>query len=148
MLVGPARLIAEVQALRRLMFRHTPNNNQRTVARFLALGHYDTMVHRLHRAYRARWQAMNEALTRHLPGSFEQPSFGGSSFWVHGPEGLDTEALDRRARARGVLIEPGRIFFFSENPPTNYFRLAFSSVASERIEPGIRILADLIHVRA
>ena len=37
-MVGPPELISEARALRRLMFRHPPTNNQNAVAHFLALG--------------------------------------------------------------------------------------------------------------
>ena len=143
-LVGHPRLIAEARALRRLMFRHPPNNNQRTVSLFLSLGHYDTLVHRLHRSYRARWQCMREALAKHLPDSFRVPTFGGSSFWIRGPEGLDADALAKEALQKGLIIQPGRVFFSSSSAPANYFRLGFSAIPIERIEPGIAILTSLI----
>ena len=57
-LVGSRTLIHEARALRRLMVRHAPNNNQRTVALFLSLGHHDALIRRLHRAYRSRWEIM------------------------------------------------------------------------------------------
>ena len=66
-LVAPKNIVAEARALRRLMVRHAPNNNQRTAALFLSLGHHDTLIRRLHRAYRTRWEIMGEALKRHLP---------------------------------------------------------------------------------
>jgi GntR family transcriptional regulator/MocR family aminotransferase len=143
-LVGPAALIAEARALRRLMLRHPPTNNQRTTAQFLALGHHDALVHRLHRVFRQRWQRMAAALARHLPDSARTPAFGGTSFWVRGPDGLDADALARDALKEGVLIEPGRVHFFAAEAPANYFRLGFSSIAEERIEPGIRLLAELV----
>ena len=65
-MVGPKKLIAEARALRRLMVRHAPNNNQRTAALFLSLGHHDTLIRRLHRAYRSRWEVMGEALKRRI----------------------------------------------------------------------------------
>ena len=144
-MVGPSELIEEARALRRLMLRHPPNNNQRTVALFLALGHHETMVHRLHRTYRERWQALGEALNKYLPDSSRAPTFGGTSFWVRGPEGLDAAELATQAMQKGVLIEPGRINFMAPDAPNNYFRLGFSSITTEKIEPGIRILADLIN---
>ena len=52
-LVGPKALVAEARALRRLMVRHAPNNNQRTAALFLSLGHHDTLIRRLHRALKS-----------------------------------------------------------------------------------------------
>jgi GntR family transcriptional regulator / MocR family aminotransferase len=35
-----------------------------------------------------------------------------------------------------------RITFAAKNQPRNYFRLAFSSIADEKIEPGVRLLAE------
>jgi GntR family transcriptional regulator/MocR family aminotransferase len=143
-LVAPRNVVAQARALRRLMVRHAPNNNQRTAALFLSLGHHDTLIRRLHRAYRSRWEIMGDALKRHLPESSRVPSFGGTSFWVKGPEGLDSEALARDAAERGVLIEPGRVTFGAADPPRNFYRLAFSSIDEQKIEPGIRILSDLV----
>ncbi|RMF00966.1 MAG: aminotransferase class I/II-fold pyridoxal phosphate-dependent enzyme, partial [Alphaproteobacteria bacterium] len=143
-LVGARELIREARALRRLMVRHAPNNNQRTVALFLALGHHDALIQRLRRAYRTRWEEMGRALEAHLPNSSRMPTFGGSAYWVCGPEGLDADRLAEAALAEGVIIEPGRVFFAAEPAPANYFRLGFSSIEASRIEPGIRLLAQLI----
>jgi len=144
-LVGSKALIAEARALRRLMMRHAPNNNQRTTALFLSLGHHDALVRRLHRVYRTRWQAMDDALSRHLPESARAPNFGGTSVWVRGRDGLDAAALAARALEEGIVIEPGHVHFAAEPRPRNFFRLGFSAIPEERIEPGIRLLADLIH---
>ncbi len=143
--VAPAPVIAELRALRQLMMRHAPTNNQRTTALFLALGHHDTMVHRLNRVYRARWEKMRDAIAEHLPGSSRAPSFGGTSYWVEGRAELDAEALAAAALEEGVVIEPGGVLFDSyPDAPKNYFRLGFSSIPEDRIAPGIEILARLI----
>lgn len=143
-LVGPRALVAEARALRRLMVRHAPNNNQRTAALFLSLGHHDTLIRRLHRAYRSRWEVMGEALRKHMPNASRNPAFGGTSFWVRGRAGLDSEMLAARATRQGILIEPGRINFGVADPPRDTFRLAFSSIDERRIEPGVRLLAGII----
>ncbi len=143
-LVAPRNLVKELRALRRLMLQHPPNNNQRTAALFLALGYHDTLINRLHKVYRDRWEVMGRALENHLPGMAEVPSFGGTSYWVSGPKDLDAEDLYYRALDKGVVMEPGNMTFASLNPPKNYFRLAFSSIAAEKIEPGVEILAELI----
>ena len=97
-LVGPAELIKEARALRRLMVRHPAANNQRSVALFLERGYHDSLIMNITRNYQTRWRAMDEALTKHLPESHNLPTFGGSCFWVKGPEGLDADELRRRAR--------------------------------------------------
>lgn len=143
-MVAPSPLIAELRLLRRLMLRHPPSNNQRTVALFLMGGHHDALVNRLHRAYRARWETMGEALARYLPDSSRVPTFGGTSYWVKGPDRLDAAALAVDALGHGVVIESGAVHFLSRNPPRNCFRLGFSSIPLERIEPGIELLAELV----
>ena len=143
-LVGPKTFIREARLLRRLILRHPPANNQRTVGLFISGGHYDAMVHRLQRSFRERWEAMADALARHLPDSTVMPSFGGSSFWIHGPEKLDSARLAEVALRQGIVFEPGAIFFMAERPPLNMFRLGFSSISVKRIEPGVRRLAELM----
>jgi GntR family transcriptional regulator / MocR family aminotransferase len=143
-MVGPKALIAEARALRRLMVRHPPNNNQRTVALFLSLGHHDTLIRRLHKAYRTRWEIMGKALETHFPSSSRIPSFGGTSFWVKGPAKLNSEMLAKSAAEKSIIIEPGRVNFGTSAPPNNFFRLAFSSIDEKKIEPGIKLLAEAI----
>jgi GntR family transcriptional regulator/MocR family aminotransferase len=142
-LVGPAELVREARALRRLMLRHPPANNQRAVALFLALGHHDSLVRRLSHAFKERWQVLGEALARHLPESAQAPTFGGTAYWVRGPRGLDARALEARAAHEGILIEPGDGCFVDRPAPPNFFRLGFSSIPVDRIEPGIARLAKL-----
>ena len=71
--------------------------------------------------------------------------FGGTSFWVHGPEWLDSRLLAERAMADGVLIEPGDVFFRSDAAPLNYFRLSYSAISADHIAEGIARLAGVLH---
>jgi GntR family transcriptional regulator/MocR family aminotransferase len=142
-MVGPKALIAEARALRRLMLRHPPTNNQRTLATFLALGHHDALFRRLRHAYRDRWAVMGEALPRHLPTCTFHRTTGGTAYWVAGPAQLDTAVVAQEAAKRGVLIEPGAVHFMSR-APSHYFRLGFSSIPVNRIKPGLRILGEVI----
>lgn len=147
-LVGPAELIAEARRLRYLMLRHAPTIVQRTAALFISQGHHDALIHRMARIYRERWEKMEGALARHLPLSYRTPTFGGTSYWVQGPGGMDANRLMMRALEQGVIIESGRSYFFSENGPKNFFRLSFSVIPADKIEPGVHILADLIGKQA
>jgi GntR family transcriptional regulator/MocR family aminotransferase len=143
-MVGPAELIREARALRRLMVRHPASNNQRAIALFLMQGHHDSLIRRLGHAYRDRWEVMREALNRHLPDASFIPTSGGTSYWIKGPDTLNVRALLARLKEQGILLEPGDVHFMSTEPPANYFRLGFSSIPIDRIEPGIQQLAKLI----
>ncbi|MFC3180588.1 MocR-like pyridoxine biosynthesis transcription factor PdxR [Cypionkella sinensis] len=136
-LVGPASFIREARALRLMMLRHPPGHIQRTVAYFLSLGHYDALINRMRNAYRRRRQVMEEAIREHGLTVAGQGGFGGSSFWMRAPAGVDTERLAEGLRAEGVLIEPGRAFFAPDQAPRNFYRLGYSSIAPARIPEGI-----------
>jgi GntR family transcriptional regulator/MocR family aminotransferase len=143
-LVGPRELIAEARALRRLMLRHPPANNQRTAALFLARGHYDSLLRREGQSLKQRWAALQDALARHMTHCRFRRTTGGTAFWIEAPPALDARVLEKAAAAVGVLIEPGDVHFLAEEGPRNFFRLGFSSIPAERIEPGIKLLAEVI----
>ena len=143
-LVGAKELIAEARALRRLMLRHPPANNQRTTALFLSRGHYDSLLRREGQSLKQRWGAMQTALARHLTSCKFVATSGGTAFWVEGPPALDARLLEKNAAAAGIVIETGDVHFLSDRGPKNFFRLGFSSIALERIEPGIKLLAQVI----
>lgn len=140
-LVGPASFIAEARALRRLMHRNTPLNVQRTAALFLAEGHYDGLIARLREAQRERHAALRAAVRRHLPGFGMSEGAAGSALWLRCPPGIQADELGAAAAQEGVLIEPGGIFFADPAHAPECIRLGISSIAVERIEPGVRRLA-------
>ena len=61
---------------------------------------------------------------------------------MRAPDGVDTDRLALDLRAKGVLIEPGRVFFDPLTAPVNYYRLAYSSIAQTRIPEGIALIAE------
>jgi GntR family transcriptional regulator/MocR family aminotransferase len=143
-IVAHRDLVRELRALRRLMIRHPAANNQRSVGLFLAMGHHDALLRRLRQAYAERSQRVALALREHLPDVRFSTVAGASSFWLKFPDGLDTRVLAAAAARRGVLIEPGDVFFATEDgkpAPTNFARLGFASIDATRIEPGIAMLA-------
>ncbi|MFN3280195.1 MAG: PLP-dependent aminotransferase family protein, partial [Tabrizicola sp.] len=142
-LVGPPGFIAEARALRGLMLKHPPGHIQRTMAYFLGLGHYDALVNRMKNAFRRRRQVMAEAIAAEGLEVAGQGGFGGSSFWMRAPDGVDTEELALGLRGEGVLIEPGRAFF-ADAGPRNFYRLAYSSIAPQRIADGVARIAQAI----
>ena len=141
-LVGSEPFIRQARALRTAILRHPPGHIQRTTAYFLARGHYDAMVKQMRNAFEQRRSVMAQALAETPLKVAGSAGFGGSSFWVRAPDHVDTTALALRLRDVGVLIEPGDPFFDDEKGPKNYFRLAYSSVARDRIPEGIGRIAN------
>lgn len=142
-MVGPKELIQQARNLRQLMLRHPPLNNQRAVGLFLAQGYHDALMRKLARNFNERSEIMVNALNKHIPGSFHQPS-GGSSFWIELPEHINASELKKRAADEGLLIISCDSYHFSENLPKNFIKLGISAIKPDAIEPGIAILAKLI----
>ena len=143
-MVAPPALIREIRALRRLMMRGVPANNQRTLALFIAQGSYDSLSNRLRNIYRRRRETLVSAINRHLPNCKLVAASGGSSVWIQGPAGLDSELLCKEAEALGILVEPGSIYFSHRQPRCRWLRIGFSAISEEQIEPGIKLLAPLV----
>ncbi|MDX2422384.1 MAG: PLP-dependent aminotransferase family protein [Amphritea sp.] len=141
-MVADEELISEIRALRRLMYRHPPVNNQRQLALFLSLGYYDTYLRKIREINASKLQRMVESVNRHLPHmrTTQEVNSGATSMWLKAPEGVNTEEVSWAAARNSILIEPGAIHFPIANPPKNYFRLGFSAIANHKIEPGIAAL--------
>jgi len=144
-MVAPENVIKQARALRHLILRHPPGHAQRTLAYFMALGHYDAQIRRLRRHLAERRRVLQQAMDAEPLFSQTAAHFGGTSFWVHGPAWLDSRVLAGRAMAEGVLIEPGDVFFQVDAAPLNYFRLSYSAISADRIADGVRRLAAVLH---
>ena len=141
-MVGPATLINEVRALRRLMLRHPPINSQNTAAHFLASGYHDSLVHRLSLDYRKRLQTMDAALQTHFPDSSDGPA--GSAFWLKLPKYVNANEVASVAADNGILVVSGDTYFLKPSAEIAYLRLGFSSIPVEKIAAGIAKLAILV----
>ena len=143
-LVAPAAVIAEARALRRLMNRNVPLNNQRTAALFIAEGHYEGLVRRLGTAIGERRAVLNAAIARHLPRFTPGPAQGGTCVWLQCPDGVAGPDLVTAARRHGVIIERGDFFFSDVARGAPFVRLGLSSIPAERVDAGIARLATAV----
>jgi GntR family transcriptional regulator / MocR family aminotransferase len=142
--VAPAPVIRELRALRRLMLRHPPLNNQRVAALFIGLGHYRSHLQQVARVLLERARLLDRLLPQLLPTCTWSRASGSTNYWVCGPSGTDATRLAAVARAEGVVIEPGAVFSMDETATRHCFRLGFSSIRTDRIEPGIERLGAVI----
>ncbi len=121
-----------------------PAINQMVMHR-VATASYDTQVARARGHYRAKRDAMLEALTQHMPPSvtWTRPE-GGLFVWATLSPNIDTAALLKRAVAEAkVAFVPGHAFF-TDGSGRNTMRLSFSLPSAEKISEGISKLGALI----
>ena len=143
-MVAPATVIAAARELRSQSAGHPPLNNQRAVAHYLALGHYDARAKRLAQEFRRRWTALRDALNHYLHRYVvTSPSMGGTAFWIRGPEDLDAAAMVGESARRGVALEPVDRYFATGEHPANCFRMGVSAIPLEQIRPGVQKLREI-----
>lgn len=142
--VAAKELIAELRALRRLMIRHPSTFIQRSLSLFISLGHNDAQLRRLGDAQKERSALILDALGRYAPDCRVMPMTGGGSFWVRLPEGVSALALAQHAEARGVLIEPGDVFFNESAGNGHFVRLGFQSISASVIDAGVAAFAKAL----
>jgi len=143
-MVADREFIRHARSVRALVLRHPPGLLQRTVANFIALGHYDTHHQRIKRILTQRRFALLEALDVVNITDIAASRMGGSSLWVRAPEGIDSLELAERLYPKGVLVEPGAPFFSNFTEPHREFRLGYSSISTEKIMQGVEIIGQEI----
>jgi len=150
-IVAPRALIHELRLIRHTMVRHPSAFLQHAYALFLSLGHHESHTRRVNQAMQERLRLATQALREHLPDFQFAPPQGGASIWVQAPAWVDAGELSEMARAHGVLIEAGDVFFAKPPYPCPFFRLRLSSIAADQIAAGIRALGlaanELAHAR-
>jgi len=145
-IVAEYGVINELKKIRKMVMRNPPLNNQRAVAYFLSLGHYDAFMMHLHKVFFERWLTLREALNTYLPNCIDTgPIQGGTAYWITGSKQLDGEYLRQEAAKLGILIEPVKRYFASITYPENCFRMGITSIPNEKIREGVQQLANLIH---
>ncbi len=144
--VADSHVISELKKIRKMILHNPPYNNQRAVAYFLSQGYYDAYMMHLHKTFFERWLTLREALNIYLPNCVDTgPIQGGTAYWITGPEQLDGEYLREKAAEIGILIEPVKHYFSTADYPENCFRMGITSIPNNRIQEGVKKLAELIH---
>jgi 2-aminoadipate transaminase len=143
--VAPKLLCAKLLQAKQAADLHTPGFNQRVVHEVIRDGFLREHVPTIRARYAAQRDAMRDALAHHLGSQCQWAvPHGGMFFWLELPEGVDAMALLPKAVARGVAFVPGAAFF-AGSLRMNTLRLSFVTVAPDRIERGIALLAEVLN---
>lgn len=124
---------------------HTNRIGQWQALQWLGSEQYQAHLAELRRFYRLRRDAMQNALVEHFAdlADWQLPQ-GGLFFWLRLKQPLDTRTLLKRALLQDVVFMPGEPFFINPEQNLGYLRLNFSHVAPERLDEGLRRLANVI----
>ncbi|GHJ11145.1 GntR family transcriptional regulator [Micromonospora humidisoli] len=141
-LVGPASLIADIAKKATSLYISPGMVAQSIVHQFCVSGDIQRSIATVSSALGERAGVLAESLRRHLPEvTFVEPD-GGYFLWVEFPEDVDVDRLAPAAAERGVAVVKGSDFMVDGG--RHALRLAFSAVTADRIDEGVRRLADAV----
>ncbi|MEV0427610.1 PLP-dependent aminotransferase family protein [Micromonospora sp. NPDC049836] len=139
-LVGSAELIAAIAKKATSLYISPGMVAQAIVHQFCVSGQIEQSIHTVRTALGERARLLAEALRRHIPEArFVEPD-GGYFLWVELPEDVEVDRLAPAAAERGVAVVKGSDFVIDGG--RHALRLAYSAVTADRIDEGVRRLAE------
>jgi 2-aminoadipate transaminase len=141
---GPAEIITRLGVAKQNSDQCAGALGQRMLEEYGRSGELDQQIVRFRELLARRAQLVTEALAVHMPeGTTWTTPDGGFYVWVTAPEGVDTAALSAAARERKVAYVPGAPFY-PDGAGANQIRLAYSRVADDQIDEGIRRIGEVV----
>jgi DNA-binding transcriptional MocR family regulator len=143
-MLGPEEIIRHAESVKQSIDACTPMFTQVLAHEFLISSVFENYLAGIRLAYKKRCHGMLTALDRYMPAEvrYNRP-IGGFYIWLTLPAGVDATTVLKRALPRGVEFVVGKTFD-PQGVKNDHLRLAFCHTAEENIEPGIRILAEVI----
>ena len=141
---GPEQVIARLVVAKQNSDQCSGALGQRMLEEYGRTGQLEQQIVASRALYARRAGLVTQALAAHMPdGATWTTPHGGFYVWLTAPDGVDTVALSAAARARRVAYVPGRPFYPGE-AGTTQIRLAYSRVADQLIDEGIRRIGEVL----
>jgi 2-aminoadipate transaminase len=104
-------------------------------------------IQELRTFYQKQWQAMERALSIHMPDGVTWTTPQGGYFTWLTVDGVDTVQMLDTAIQHGVAYVPGKYFYSAEGHKRHHLRLSFSYLPHEQLELGVKRLAQVIQAQ-
>jgi GntR family transcriptional regulator / MocR family aminotransferase len=142
--IAPGDLVDDLAAIKEAVDRGSPSLEQLAFADFLARGEFDHHLRRMRPIYRARRDALLDAIRRYLPGFEPAGASAGLHVIAWLPPGVAETPLVERAAAEGVGIYG--LARYHDDPATARPGLLFGygRVTEAEIDEGIRVVASAL----
>jgi 2-aminoadipate transaminase len=146
-IIGPEELLEQIFICKQALDLCPPVFDQYLATEFLTSGALDANLVKTKAEYRRRRDLMVSLLEKYMPEgvTWTYPE-GGLFLFLTLPEGIDTIEMYDEALSKGVAYVAGS-FFFLDGSHRNTMRLNFSFVAEEKMEPGMKLLGEIVKGR-
>lgn len=117
---------------------------QMVISEYLKRYDIDEHIGKIVEVYKKRRDVAVEYIERYFPQNikFTYPE-GGLFTWIELPEGISARDVLEKCLEQKVAFVPGGSFFPNENRE-NTFRINYSNMPEDRIEKGLRIIAEVV----
>ena len=119
---------------------------QMMISEFLANADWKGQIDTFRGVYRERRDAALNAMHEYLPNLETTRPDGGFYLWITLPEGIDSKAMLPLAVKELVAYTPGTAFF-GDGSGQRYLRVCYSFPTPDRINLGIKRLANVINLQ-
>jgi GntR family transcriptional regulator / MocR family aminotransferase len=144
-IVAPTPVIERIALYRTFVDHQGDQILESAVADLLEDGEIDRHIRRMLRIYRARRDALCDALSADLPMlNFSVPR-GGMAVWTEAP-GIDVDAWTRRALAAGVSFQPAS-HFACGCVRLDFARIGFAACSEPELRQAVRLMARTLSPR-
>ncbi len=141
---GPEEIISRLVVAKQNSDQCSGALGQRMLEEYGRGGHMERQLVRSRALYARRAALTTAALAAHMPdGTTWTTPEGGFYVWLTAPDGVDTVSLSAAARSRKVAYVPGRPFYPGDDGVTQ-IRLAYSRVADDLIDEGVRRIGEVL----
>jgi 2-aminoadipate transaminase len=142
--IADPECIGNFTKLKQGMDLHTPILTQVMVSEYLKSGKFEPHLKEVIASYKDKKDFMLSLIKENFPAAAKVlKSEGGLFLWIELPKNVDALKIFKEAIAKKVAFVPGT-HFFANGGHNNTLRLNYSMVSKEKIEAGIKILADVI----
>lgn len=143
-LAAPAEVLNRLAEEKQYADLHSNNLGQWLLSRYLSSGEADRHIESINRIYRARRDALAQALKRYCGQelAFETPD-GGFYLWCRLKHGGSAQALLYEATQRGVSFVPGEAFY-ADRTSSDEFRLCFATCDEQKLELAAQRLGQAL----
>jgi GntR family transcriptional regulator/MocR family aminotransferase len=141
--VAPRRWVRAVRAEHEIQVL-PPALNQLALVQLMQSGAYDRHLRASRQRYRARRNALTDALRRHLPGYRVHGAEAGLQLLLELPPGTDVTAILRAAARRGIELCNLYELQLQPEPSNPGLLVGYGNVRDTAIDEAIAALAEVI----
>jgi len=146
-LLASPEIYEKAQIIKQGIDACSPNFTQVIANEFMVQGHLERYLNRIRKVYAKRKELVQVALQKYMPEAvtWNEPQ-GGFYFWLRLPEKMNSTEILKESIDKGAVFVTGKTFDPNAKQ-NNYLRLAFSNMDINKIDEGIKIIADAIKLK-